>query len=93
MAQKKAKAQPGKRHGPSGNVFAGATDKSQHSTCNRHVQQPGEVAIYDGRRFAGSILQQRGRYVAFDEHGHRIGSFDRERGASSAVFAAAGGGS
>lgn len=84
----KEKPAPRARQRASGSGFAGQRNGQKAYHSPRINQQPGDVAVYDGLRFAGSILQQRGRYVAFDEYDHRIGSFDRERGASSAVYKA-----
>ena len=84
---RKEKPAPRARQRASGS-FARQRNGQKAYHTPRINQQLGEVAVYNGLRFAGSILQQRGRYVAFDEHGHRIGSFDRELGASAADYRA-----
>jgi hypothetical protein len=86
MAEKRSARRAGRA--ASGDTLARQRNGQKAYHSPRINQQPGDVAVYDGLRFAGSILQQHGRYVAFDEHGHRIGNFDRERGASSAVYQA-----
>jgi hypothetical protein len=47
-----------------------------------------EVDVYDGRRWLGSIRAQAGKYLAFDFNGHRIGVFDKEREAATALHEA-----
>jgi hypothetical protein len=89
MAPPRTKPAPGARQRASGNVFAGATDKSQHSTHRRHIQQPGEICCYSGRDLDGWLQPRNGRWLAFDGDCRLIGSFASDRIAASAIYKAA----
>jgi hypothetical protein len=86
MAEKRSARRAGRA--ASGDTLARQRNGQKAYHSPRINQQPGEVAVYNDLQFAGSILQQRGEYIAFDQHGHQLGSFDRERGASSALYMA-----
>ena len=61
----------------------------QSYTTAKKFQQPGVNAVYDGRTFRGAVLPQRGRWVAFDASGHRVGDFEFRHRAEHALSEAA----
>lgn len=91
MAANKRSARRWVRRAASETVVAGKRDTWKIVSQRTKCQEAGEITLYRGLAYAGSILAKAGRWLAFDEHGHRLGTFSREREAADAVYAAGGG--
>ena len=82
------------RRGPSGvsqAIIAEQRDRQKSYTSKRGCARSsviGQVDCYDGLRFTGSIRQQGGKYIAYDQDGHKLGRFDRKGEATSDIWTA-----
>jgi hypothetical protein len=75
----------------SGNVRRGAADIQKYTTENPNYQlQLGAVTVYDGLDYCGAVVPQRGRWLAVNADGRRIGTFDLRHRAEHALYQAAG---
>lgn len=67
--------------------FAGQRNNPKHTKTWTDFQQPlGSICCYEGRTYIGAVVPQRGRWLAVDAHGHRVGVFDLRHRAEHALF-------
>ena len=75
----------------SGNGFAGQRNNRKHTDLWTKFQQPlGSICVYDGLDYCGAVVPQRGRWLAVNADGRRIGTFDLRHRAEHALYEAAG---
>jgi hypothetical protein len=64
--------------------------KAPHRRARRARSSEGsEVAVYDGRRFLGSVACGDGHHTAHDANGVALGNFPSSRDAADAILKAA----